>query len=84
MDYDDEYAPDEEELAREEAEEPLMCSNAQAWDNFLNLVRAIQAPWAEGDDDTDEYRKMRALETFNLSTLTPPARTRALPRMFRG
>eukprot|EP00316_Scyphosphaera_apsteinii_P016597 CAMPEP_0119316506 /NCGR_PEP_ID=MMETSP1333-20130426/39836_1 /TAXON_ID=418940 /ORGANISM="Scyphosphaera apsteinii, Strain RCC1455" /LENGTH=191 /DNA_ID=CAMNT_0007322169 /DNA_START=52 /DNA_END=623 /DNA_ORIENTATION=+ len=68
MESDDEYEPDEEVLAREEAEESLMVSNAVVWDHFLELVRAIQTPWAEGADDTDEYRKMRALECFNLAS----------------
>ena len=81
MEYDEEYGPDEEELAREEAEEPLMCANAQAWDDFLNLVRAIQAPWAEGDDDTDEYRKLRALETFNVTALVCNDLKRLSPTM---
>jgi hypothetical protein len=67
MDYDSDYEPDAETLAAEEREESLMCQNATIWDHFLTLVRAIQAPWAEGVDDTDAYRKMRALECFNVS-----------------
>jgi hypothetical protein len=67
MEYDPEYAPDAETLAAEEREESLMCSNATVWDHFLALVRAIQSPWAEGADDTDTYRQMRALQAFNLA-----------------
>ena len=66
MDYDSEYEPDEETLAAEEREESLMLSNADVWDGFLAYVRAIQTRWAEGADDTDLYREMRACEAFNL------------------
>ena len=67
MDSDSEYEPDEETLAAEESEESLMCSNAGVWDHFLTYVRAIQTQWAEGEEDTDSYRQMRALEAFNLA-----------------
>ena len=30
-------------------------------------MAALQAPWPQGDEDTDEYRMNRALETFNLA-----------------
>ena len=66
MDDDDEYTPTEEEIAEEEAEEPLMMQNAACWDHFLDYVRAISAPCPQGEADTDEYRKGRALEAFNL------------------
>uniref|UniRef100_A0A7S0L6P5 Uncharacterized protein n=1 Tax=Coccolithus braarudii TaxID=221442 RepID=A0A7S0L6P5_9EUKA len=67
MDSDSEYEPDEETLAAEESEESLMCSNSGVWDHFLTYVRAIQTQWAEGEEDTDSYRQMRALEAINLA-----------------
>ena len=39
--------------------------NATRWDNFLNLVRSIHAPWPQGEPDDDEYRKGRAVDAFN-------------------
>ena len=54
-------------MRQEEAEEPLMMSNADCWDRFLALVSASAAPWPQGDADTDDYRKGRAVEYFNLS-----------------
>ena len=65
MDYDPEYAPTEEQVEEEELLEPLMLQNAQAWDNFLNLVRELQRPWPQGATDTDDYRKARAVSYFN-------------------
>ena len=44
-----------------------MMANAARWDRFLALVAAAQAPWPQGEADTDEYRKSRALEFFNLA-----------------
>lgn len=55
------------QIAQEEEEEPLMLANAARWDRFLDLVVAVQAPWPQGEADTDEYRKSRALELFNLA-----------------
>ena len=83
MEFDPEYAPDAATLAAEEREESLMCTNATVWDHFMELVRDIQTPWAEGDADTDAYRKMRALSAFNhaipvvndLLQLSPTMRT---------
>ena len=46
-----------------------MLANASRWDNFLALVAAFQAPWPQGAADTDEYRKERALEAFNVALL---------------
>jgi len=69
MDDDDEYEPTAEEVAQEEAEVPIMMQNAARWDRFLRLVRMLQAPWPQGDADTDEYRKSRAVELFNSASV---------------
>ena len=45
-----------------------MMQNAAAWDNFLDMVRESQRPWPQGADDTDEYRKGRALAYFNCTS----------------
>ena len=74
MEFDEEYAPTEEEIAEEEAEEPLMMQNAASWDNFIEYVRLCQAPWAAPDDDTDDYRKARAVEFFNAGSCAPSPR----------
>eukprot|EP00965_Chrysotila_dentata_P067811 2243877-Pleurochrysis_carterae.AAC.1 len=36
------------------------------WDNFLAYVIAAEKPWASPENDTDEYRKARAVDFFNL------------------
>ena len=69
MDDDDEYAPTAADIAEEEKEEPLMMSNAGRWDHFLALARGSQAPWPQGDLDTDEYRQGRAVSAFNLGAI---------------
>ena len=66
MDDDDEYSPTEEDVRREEELEPLMMKNAGRWDHFFALVESISRPWPQGEADTDEYRKGRAVEVFNL------------------
>ena len=43
-----------------------MMANAARWDRFLALVAATQEPWPQGEGDTDDYRKGRALKFFNL------------------
>ena len=43
-----------------------MMVNAGRWDNFLDYCRAVSAEWPQGEPDTDNYRKGRALEAFNL------------------
>ena len=43
-----------------------MITNAGRWDHFLDYVRAVQVPWAEPAEDTDLYRKKRAVELFVL------------------
>eukprot|EP00965_Chrysotila_dentata_P205210 6182821-Pleurochrysis_carterae.AAC.3 len=45
IDEEDEYAPSAEELHEEEQEEPLMMTNADRWDRFLEFVKEIQRPW---------------------------------------
>ena len=65
IDEDDEYAPSPEEIAAEEEEEPLMMQNAEAWDDFLDYVNLLQMDWAAPEEDTDLYRKRRAVEFFN-------------------
>ena len=62
---DDEFAPTKEEIAAEEREEPEMMRHADMWDNYLEWVRAIQAPWDESD--STPYREKRAVEYFNHS-----------------
>jgi len=52
-----------------------MLEHAGYWDHFLAYVDASQRPWAEGVDDSDDYRKQRALESFNLGVLTQPPLT---------
>ena len=55
MEEDEEYGPTDEEIEKEEQEEPLMMQNAQAWDNFVDLVAETARPWPQGADDTDTY-----------------------------
>ena len=69
MDFDEVYAPTEEEVAAEEDEEPLMMANAQRWDNFIALIESSARAWPQGAEDTDEYRKARAVEYFNLAAV---------------
>ena len=44
-----------------------MMKDAARWDRFLELVRAFHEPWPQGEEDTDEYRKTRALIIVNLA-----------------
>lgn len=74
---DDEYEPTDEEIAAEEEEEPLMMANATAWDHFLEYIALSQEPWASPEEDTDLYRKRRAVQFFNLGKRAP-ARSPAL------
>ena len=67
LEEDDELSLTPEELAAEEEAEPEMQLHAGYWDNFLDLVRETQRPWAKPEADTDDYRKSRALKLFNLS-----------------
>ena len=61
----DEFEPTAEEVAADAAHAPLLCVNADRWDRFLSWVRDIEQPWADGADDTDEYRRARALQYCN-------------------
>jgi len=57
-------ASTEEEVADESAEEQqLLNQNSARWDRFLNWVRDIETPWES--EDTDEYRKYRAVQYCN-------------------
>ena len=57
--------PTVEELEVETAAEPAMMKAATVWDNFLELKAEVNTPWAAPADDTDDYRKQRALDVFN-------------------
>ena len=61
-DSDDDYAPTDADLEKERQEEPTMMEHARMWDNFLNWVREIQAPW--DPEDSDAYREQRATTWF--------------------
>ena len=58
----DEFEPTDEEVAAEAERTPLIHLNAERWDRFLSWVRDIEVPWGE---DTDEYRRQRALQYCN-------------------
>ena len=58
----DEFEPTADEIAAEAAQSTLMNLNADRWDHFLSWVRDIEVPWGE---DTDDYRKERALHYCN-------------------
>ena len=59
---DDEFAPTAEQVAAAEVEDSLLLKNSSRWDRFLSWVRDIETPWG---DDTDEYRRARALQYCN-------------------
>ena len=72
LEEDDELnlgSPTEGELAQEEMDEPVMMKNADRWDNFLSLVDESNKEWATPADDTDDYRKGRAVAFFNAATV---------------
>lgn len=71
VEEDDELGVTDDEIAAEAAEEADMMTHASYWDDFLALVADSQKPWAEGADDTDAYRKGRALTAFNLGAPPP-------------
>ena len=82
MEWDDEYAPTDEEMQKENDEEPLMMQNAQTWDNFIALVAETSRPWPQGvDEDTDDYRKGRALAYFNKMAVVANDVLRLKPEM---
>ena len=57
----DEFEPTDAEVDAEAEREPLVILNADRWDRFLSWVRDIEVPWAKEEEDTDEYRRQRAL-----------------------
>ena len=59
----------EDEIAAEDDDEPTMMQNAKYWDDFNALVDEAQKPWATPDDDTDDYRKQRAVAFFNVANV---------------
>ena len=59
--------PSEEELSREEDEEPVMMMHAGIWDRFLAMEAEAQREWADPEGDTDEYRKGRAVSFVNVA-----------------
>ena len=61
--------PTDEQVAQEEKDEPLMMRNAQRWDNLLALVAASAVEWPQGEADTDDYRKGRAVKHINLAAV---------------
>eukprot|EP00965_Chrysotila_dentata_P011762 385830-Pleurochrysis_carterae.AAC.2 len=61
IDEDDENAFTDKELREEDDEEPLMMTNASRWDRFLAFAKEIQRSWASEAEDTDFYRKKRAV-----------------------
>ena len=65
---DDELFLTPEELEAEAQEEPQMMAHAAMWDRYLAYVAKTQEEWAAAPADTDEYRKGRAVEYFNLGT----------------
>ena len=69
LDDDDEYQVTPAMIAAEEKLEPLMMKDATRWDNFLSYVRLGQRAWPQGEADSDEYRKGRAVESFNAHAL---------------
>ena len=56
-----------------------MMTHAGYWDHYLDLVRETQRPWAEAADDTDDYRKGRAVKLFNLGARSPSPSRSSLP-----
>lgn len=72
IDSDSECSVDDEDIAAEEGGSAAdMLQHATYWDHFLAYIDAKSVPWAEGDADTDEYRKQRAVEQFNLGKPPP-------------
>ena len=75
MDDDDVYADDvtAEDVAAEEEEASVMMEAADAWQHFLDYVDLVQSPWAQGPEDTDNYRKLRAVQLYNAGACAPLA-----------
>ena len=60
---DDEFEPTDEQVRAEEVQAPLIMKNADRWDRFLDWVRELELPWDV--DDSDDYRKSRAVRYCN-------------------
>eukprot|EP00965_Chrysotila_dentata_P055149 1830482-Pleurochrysis_carterae.AAC.2 len=58
---------DEAEDTSSAATEPTLDEHARMCDNSLRLVRCTQKQWAPPHEDSDAYRKERAVEYFNLA-----------------
>ena len=56
------FAPSDDEVAEEEEQPSLLVETATYWDHFLDWVRDIETTWT---DDSDDYRKQRALQYCN-------------------
>ena len=72
LEADDDLNVTADEIAAEEEEEPMMMTHAKYWDNFLDLVNTCNEEWATPEDDTDEYRKGRAVRAFNAGLVCSP------------
>ena len=59
----DEFEPTADEVTTEKAQAPLSVDVGAMWDRFLGWVRDIELPWEP--EDSDEYRKARALSFCN-------------------
>ena len=70
IDSDSECEVDDDDIAAEEGGGAAdMLEHATYWDHFLAYIDAKSVPWAEGEADSDEYRKQRAYKQFNLGML---------------
>ena len=67
MDDDDEYADEvsSADIEAEEQEDSDLFKAAEVWQNFLDYVELVQAPWANEVEDTDDYRMKRAITLYN-------------------
>ena len=74
MDEDDEYAAEvtNEDIAAETTEDATLIESAEAWQNFLEYVDLVQSAWAPEEEDTDDYRMMRAIQLYNAGRPRPP------------
>ena len=91
MDDDDEYADEvsSADIEAEEQEDSDLFKAAEVWQNFLDYVELVQAPWADEVEDTDDYRMKRAVTLYNagvpacLSTLAHVTAHLRSPEMMR-
>ena len=56
------FAPTAQEVQNEMEQPSLIDELAGYWDNYLDWMRVVEEPWT---DDSDEYRKQRALAYAN-------------------